>query len=328
MHSANRPNRSSVGSRWLPAFALAAVLGMAASRDAAASTTQVFSTDFEAGLPAQFTAPGCVIEGVQGYAGLGPSGHTFGGNFLHYTSVPLYPTTLLLTGLPVHDTVGLDFLLGVIDSWDGTELLQVRVDGALLFNHWFQLASGDSSDYIAPPGVLLSRGTDLGFSSGGYYFHDRAYDFTGEPIFHAIPHTASTLTVEWSIGAVSGPAADQWQGGTDESWAIDGVRVAVNNSTAGVGPAAAPQLALAGVFPNPSGSGDLTLRFTLPSAATAQLELLDVQGRRAFQRDVSALGAGSHDIDVRGDVRLAPGVYSVLLTQGGVVRSCRAVILH
>src|SRR5258706_15696638 len=49
-----------------------------------ATPTQVFSTNFETGLPPEFSAPGSVIEGVQGYAGLGPVGRQFGGNFLHY----------------------------------------------------------------------------------------------------------------------------------------------------------------------------------------------------------------------------------------------------
>ena len=59
--------------------------------------------------------------------------------------------------------LSLGFLLAVIDSWDGTEVLEVLVDGVTIFSNTFQLASGDSSSYVAPPGALLSSGTDLGF---------------------------------------------------------------------------------------------------------------------------------------------------------------------
>jgi ABC-type multidrug transport system permease subunit len=95
----------------------------------AQAATTVFSTDFESGLPAQFSAPGSVIDGVQGYAGLGPLGNQFSGSFLHFTSTPLFDTQLSLTGLPAHDHLNLRFLLALIDSWDGTELMQVLVDG-------------------------------------------------------------------------------------------------------------------------------------------------------------------------------------------------------
>jgi hypothetical protein len=191
----------------------------------AAGAQTVFYTDFESGLPPEMTAPGSVIEGVQGYAGLGSAGNQFSGSFLRYTSVPLFDTELTLTGLPSHTHVSIGFLLGVIDSWDGTELFQVTVDGNLLFDHWFQLATGDASSYAAPAGGLLSSGVNLGFSNGSYYYRDRAYDLSIEPAFILIPHTSSTLTVVWKMSAVSGPAAQQWQGGADESWAIENVRV-------------------------------------------------------------------------------------------------------
>jgi hypothetical protein len=207
-----------------------AVLAVALFASAAGAQT-VFYTDFESGLPPEMSAPGSVIDGVQGYAGLGPLGNKFAGNFLHYTSITLFDTKLTLTGLPAHTQVSLGFLLGVIDSWDGTELFQVEVDGNLLFNHWFQLATGDASSYPAPAGALLSSGTNLGFTGGGYYQHDRAYNLGVEPAFMLIPHTASTLTVVWKLSAVSGPAAQQWQGGTDESWAIENVHVEVSGGS-------------------------------------------------------------------------------------------------
>ncbi len=328
-----KQRQSPPGSACTPRSVLVAIFLLSAltvSGRVAASTTQVFSTDFESGYPAEFTAHlGSGLEGVQGYAGLGPTGNQFGGNFLRYTEVTLHPTTLVLTGLPAHDHVDLDFLLAVIDSWDGTELFQVRVDDVLLFSHLFQLATGDTSDYIAPVGGLLSRGVDLGFSGCCYYNRDRAYNMAVEPVFHAIAHTASTLTVEWSIGAVSGPAAAQWQGGSDESWGIDNVRVSVTDATSDVGPRGADSgLGLGAARPNPSRSGALAISFVLASARAATLEVLDVMGRRVFARDVGVLGAGAHTLDVGRELGLAPGIYRLRLTQGNESREARAVVLQ
>jgi hypothetical protein len=154
-------------------------------------------------------------------------GNQFSGSFLRYSATELSDTTLTLTNLPEHNRLNLEFLLAIIDSWDGAELMEVRVDGALLFSHWFEIASGDSSSYVPPENGLLSSGTDLGFTGGGFYNRDRAYDLSIEPAFQGITHTADTVTIIWSLSATSGTAASNWQGGTDESWAIDNVVVEV-----------------------------------------------------------------------------------------------------
>jgi hypothetical protein len=316
--------------------AAAATIGIRESRVTAAaqpsattSNPVVFSTDFESGLPPEMTAPGSVLTGVQGYAGLGPAGNQFGGQFLRYTSVPLFDTKLVLRGLPSHTHVSLGFLLAVIDSWDGTEVFKVSVDGVTLFANWFQLALGDASSYVAPPGALLSSGTNLGFTGGTYYTHDRAYDLSVEPAFVNIAHTSDSLTVVWNLGAVSGGAAEQWQGGGDESWAIDNVSVSVTPSGADVPPgASAPRLELAGLRPNPSRASALRVQFTLPTNEPAQLELYDLSGRRLRTQDVGALGAGTHVVNLSAGSRIAPGLYLVRLTQGSASRTSRAVVVE
>jgi len=212
----------------LVALAGAASLAVCGQR---ALAQVVFTTDFENGLPAQFVAPAAAIEGAQGYAGLGPAGRRFGGAFLRYAAPTLAPTTLTLTGLPPHTFVDVEFLLAIIDSWDGVERMEVRIDGQLLFSHVWDRQYGTSS-YTPPVGAMLSSGVELGFGSGAYYFTDLAYDLGLEPMLRGIPHTASTLTVEWSVNAVAGVYASNWQGGLDESWAIDAVRVRTGNAAA------------------------------------------------------------------------------------------------
>jgi hypothetical protein len=296
---------------------------------AARADTTVFFTDFESGVPAEITAPGSVLDGVQGYGGLGPVGNQFGGSFLRYTSVPLFDTQLTLTGLPAHDHLSLAFLAAIIDSWDGTELFQVAIDGTTLFSHWFQLATGDASDYVAPAGGLLSSGTDLGFSGCCYYNRDRAYDMSVDPTFE-IPHTASSVTIVWRISAISGPAANQWQGGNDESWAIDNVKVSVSSTTTGVGdsPGIPASLTLLPNAPNPF-SGVTTFGAAAPLGGVARAEVYDVKGRRVAAREFS-LRSGWQDIAFDGrdaaGRELPSGVYFYRLRVGDVARTQKFVI--
>jgi len=204
------------------------VRAIAATR-ARLGSFRVFETDFESGVPPEFSASGARVVRVQGFERLGSPANAFAGHFLRYDGPDLASVSLTLRRLPPHRTVSLSFLLAVIDSWDGTEVLEVRLDDRTLFSHWFQLARGDTSSYRAPAGALLSAGTDLGFMGGVYYDHDRAYDVSADPAFSGIPHTADSVRVTWKIRILpsAGSRSQQWQGGDDESWAIDNVRVEV-----------------------------------------------------------------------------------------------------
>jgi hypothetical protein len=86
-------------------------------------------------------------------------------------------------------------------------------------------------------------------------------------------------------------------------------------------------LHLAGFAPNPS-VGALRVAFSLPSAAPATIEVVNVAGRRIARRDVGALGAGEHVIELAGDDRPAPGVYWIRLAQGARVLVTRGVRLQ
>lgn len=85
--------------------------------------------------------------------------------------------------------------------------------------------------------------------------------------------------------------------------------------------------ALDGAWPNPV-SGVPLVRFSLDSPARATLELLDTAGRRLAAREVGALGAGAHIAQLAPAERLSPGVYWLRLSQGGRVRTARAVVLN
>jgi hypothetical protein len=169
---------------------------------------------------------------------------------------------------------------------------------------------------------------ELGFSLGSWYARDRAYDLSVDPTFLDIPHTADSISVVWRISAVSGPAATQWQGGTDESWAIDRVAVDIVDHQLDVPGTPRVALALQGVEPNPARAGRFAVRFALASDAPATLDLLDLAGRRMASRQVGGMGAGSHRVVFAAGPRLAPGIYHVRLAQGTQVRLARAIVLE
>ena len=86
-------------------------------------------------------------------------------------------------------------------------------------------------------------------------------------------------------------------------------------------------LALHGGQPNPS-DGRPSASFTLPSAQPATLELLDVTGRRLVAREVGALGAGTHVVDVTPGHPLVPGLYWLRLTQGGRTLTAKTAVVR
>ena len=74
--------------------------------------------------------------------------------------------------------------------------------------------------------------------------------------------------------------------------------------------------------------GTLAVRFALPSAAPASLELLDVAGRRVAAQDVGSQGAGEYTVSLGEGQRLAPGLYLVRLRQGTDSRVARVTVLQ
>jgi hypothetical protein len=92
--------------------------------------------------------------------------------------------------------------------------------------------------------------------------------------------------------------------------------------------AAAPQLAFAGVWPNPVEGGQLRVRFTLPESATGRVDLMDVTGRRILTRDLGGLGPGSHELDLSGGAPIRPGVYLLRFQADDLVRTQRVAVVN
>lgn len=87
------------------------------------------------------------------------------------------------------------------------------------------------------------------------------------------------------------------------------------------------RFALIGPSPNPAVHG-LTVTLSLPDAAPARLELLDVSGREVLARDVGPLGAGDHALAIAAEGTLRPGVYLVRLRRAGASLVTRACVIR
>jgi hypothetical protein len=187
----------------------------------AMAATQVFFTDFESGLPSQFSGAGGVV-GTQDFDTAVPA---VGLSFLRNDTAgnPASSTILTLNALPSHTSLDIGFLLATIDSWDGNDSFyghdrfEVLVDGTSVFDYSFTSPSLSFLPDI-PTSDAIGSGS-LGFNSG---WLDAVYDFTAFNDLLNIPHTDSSAVIEFRAYGAG------WQAGDDESWAIDNVRVAVD----------------------------------------------------------------------------------------------------
>lgn len=201
------------------------------------SSQSFFSTGFESGVPSQFSGV-TSAEPVQLYAGMGTGTNQFAGNFLHNDSggnpsdggaIPQTPTVLTLTSLPSHTSIDVNFLLAIIGTWNsatdaqGPDFFNVLVDGQSVFSENFRNFPPfpGSQGYVPPIGTLLTPNPSDLFADPGS-FGDTAYDMSQDSSFRSIPHTASTLTIEWFADGAG------FEGQDNESWAIDNVDVILN----------------------------------------------------------------------------------------------------
>jgi len=131
---------------------------------------------------------------------------------------PAESSGFAVSGLPQHTGVSVEFLLAIIDSWDGDnppgqagpDLLTIQVDGVPIFAETFTNFGNFGVTQSASTANRLVGETDLGFLS----WPDSVYDFSGANGFW-LPHTGSTIVVRWFAGG------EGWQGPGDESFGLD-----------------------------------------------------------------------------------------------------------
>jgi hypothetical protein len=165
-------------------------------------------------------------QSVEGFAGLGTGTNVVSGLYLHnatgdnFTNSPSLKSTIQLSNLPAHSGIQLQFLLAIIDTWDGNvgDFFHVDVDGVSRFKETFYNEGSGSQSYVPPAGVTIEHNVDRAVEG----FSDSLYNMGLDPArFGAIPHTASTLKVDFYA---DGP---NWNRPANESWAIDNVGVSL-----------------------------------------------------------------------------------------------------
>ena len=179
-----------------------------------AATASAITYDFESGsAPPAMT--GGTTQTTGGYLSFGF------GNYFQWSGVSVI--TLTLGSLETHTTLDLEFDLAVIDSWDGLDppwgpdYFNVTLDGGSVFQENF-------GSYSDPPFV---SGSNL---YNTVEWEDSAYHIS----LSGIAHSASTLTVAWFANGAG------WQGGMDESFAIDNIVLTVDNGST-PGPSRVPE---------------------------------------------------------------------------------------
>jgi len=253
---------------------------------AATHNVTVFNTDFESGIPAEISGPGFLHDS---------EGYGTGDLLLNSSASPDLPTFLTLTDLPEHTSVSLDFLLAIINSWDGADggaspdFFDVTIDGTTVFSEAFDNFVLESQTYIPPAGVLLTPRigptvpispdgfTNMGFDTGigqEEFWGDALYSMGNEPAFKSIPHALSTLTVAWYSNGAG------YQGGSNESWAIDNLRVVLG------GVNAVPRVTNSSTLVNTQTTSGLVIRATVPDGTNVtHFKITDITGGTLFQND-------------------------------------------
>jgi hypothetical protein len=175
--------------------------------------------------------------------------------------------------------------------------------------------------------------------------------------------TPTTAHVEWNVESATGPYAAVYRKAPGGDWTalavaqVDGTsRLVYDDPTvqpgasysymmvvgsqrgetfggqttvavpAPVSAVSVTEFALKSVSPNPA-ADRMSASFVLASAAPASLQLLDVAGRSLLSREVGALGAGPHRIDLATAGRVPPGLYFLRLAQAGHVAMTRVAIV-
>lgn len=187
-----------------------------------AATVTIAQTDFESpttfapGVVDNTTGPG-VPQAALGGPYLGSHGKSWSGN--HLTVFDTGMLTISLSGLPVHSSLTVDFLLGFLNSWDSTngsqapDILSISIEGGPVIQLTTATASGNVTDYQG--GTLL---VDNGQIDQSVFFFDDLVDM-GTASFLTFAHTASTFTMTIQAGGAG------WQGGTDEYWGLDAISI-------------------------------------------------------------------------------------------------------
>jgi len=202
---------------------------------------------------------------------------------------------------------------------------------------WFVSApaSGQSVDNLAPAQpTSLTAAYSAGQTNllwapnsendlGSYHIHRGASaDFT--------PGIGNLIATQISTNYSDiGPAGSCYKvSAVDVNGNQSGFALVTPNQTTEVEAGGSVAFALEPLVPNPAKRNQLNVAFALPVRATARLDLVDVGGRRVVSREVGALGAGRHTVNLSEGHSVASGVYWVRLTQGANRQETRVAVIQ
>ena len=194
--------------QWMSALALTA-----AAAAAHATPTVLYATDFDGNVT---TASG-VTAAWSGITTLGSGGSLvgFGGNFLWNTTVPAQASDLTLTGVSGYTSVTVSFRLAFVDSWDSTngspapDLFNVTINGNGVASLTCNSASGSFCD----------NGVGTNASAFAQMFNNGSWNDLTRDVSVGQALAGNSMLLSLFAGG-SG-----WQGGDDESWAIDNLSI-------------------------------------------------------------------------------------------------------
>ncbi|MFN0186288.1 MAG: PEP-CTERM sorting domain-containing protein [Aquabacterium sp.] len=192
-------------------------LAATAAASLSAQAQVVYSNNFD-------SAPVVGLGASAAFTGTGGPGTTIGaftgyGNFYRGESNST-ATELLLTALPGHSGVSMGYIFGFMESWDSRnggccspDNVDVYIDGVLTFSYTYNNALGTIKDVGA--GTVLHEYVQFDTHTA---WSDTIVDMGTDPGY-TFAHSGSSLSIKW-IASGAG-----WQGGSDEGYALDNIRV-------------------------------------------------------------------------------------------------------
>ena len=196
-----------------------------------AAVIPVFECDFEGGPVPEISGAGQIV-GTQGFGPFGMDNwflQNVTGGIPQGTEGD--PTVLTLSGLPFHTHIEIRMHLAIIDSWDGDyvegpdpifnpDYFNVTVDGQVAFRETIS-SWGDSQSFTPKPEQIIVLGEML-FVDPPSEWPDSLYAMG--PSLENIPHSGSDLVVTFHADG-GGWQGLGWEGGSDESFAIDNIEI-------------------------------------------------------------------------------------------------------
>jgi hypothetical protein len=192
--------------------------------------------------------------------------------------------------------------------------------------------SANPRDVVALPFSLFNHNTEF---DNGYQVtvRDTRGWFAGSP---SSPFTVTagqtaptpvSVTVPDTAAAGVNPLTFVWQMSDGALPETCTVALTIGGPT-GVGGNPRVAFGLRGIEPNPA-VGRVTIRFALPVAAPASLEVLDLAGRRVAAREVGGFGPGAHTVTLSSELAGLPaGVYAVRLRQLGSTQTLKLSLMR